>query len=85
MCANRFEFYVKRMSGSVFIGLVQAARKVYFEGGQKVMETRTRDLDDNWYYCSESPEFSAWYISDIGTLTCTAHICAARKSTRRCR
>jgi len=85
VCANRFEFYVKRMSGSVFIGLVQAARKVYFEGGQKVMETRTRDLDDNWYYCSESPEFSAWYISDIGTLTCTAHICAARKSTRRCR
>jgi hypothetical protein len=55
------------MSGSVFIGLLQATRKVYMEGNQRFVETKTRELDDNWYYSPESVEFSAWYISDIGT------------------
>jgi|LauGreDrversion4_2_1035121.scaffolds.fasta_scaffold4320387_1 hypothetical protein len=55
------------MSGSVFIGLLQATRKVYMEGNQRFVETKTRELDDNWYYSPEAVEFSAWYISDIGT------------------
>jgi len=37
------------------------------EGNQRFVETKTRELDDNWYYSPEAVEFSAWYISDIGT------------------
>jgi hypothetical protein len=65
---HRFEFFIKKMTGTIFIGLMQANRKVYIERGQKVVEIKTRPLDDNWYYSRDTGGFSVWYISDIGVI-----------------
>jgi Ca2+-binding EF-hand superfamily protein len=65
---HKFEFHVRKMSGTIFVGILQASRSVSTRGSQKIVDIKTRPAEDNWYYAKDTGGFSAWYISDIGVI-----------------
>ena len=63
---HKIEFLIKKMTGTIFVGLFSAKLIVSWQRGEKVKQLRMRSLDDNWYFSKDNGGFPVWYLSDIG-------------------
>jgi len=62
------KFLIQRMSGSMFVGAVDALRvKESTDEDKTVINVETVPLDANWFYADIAPR-SAWYMSDLGAM-----------------